>query len=60
MAVARWSEPILQWIFATHGLLNRSGNGVYISTVQGEQYLNGEVDADELPDTVDGDSKASA
>ena len=44
---------------AEHGLLNDLGNGVYIITEQGEQYLDGEIDADELPDTADGDSKAS-
>ena len=45
---------------ADHGLLKPLGNGVYIITEQGEQYLDGEIDADELPDTADGDSKASA
>jgi len=45
---------------ADHGLLKPLGNGVYIITNQGEQYLDGEIDADELPDTADEDGKASA
>lgn len=45
---------------ADHGLLKHLGNGVYIITEQGEQYLDGEIDADELSDTTNGDSKASA
>jgi len=45
---------------ADHGLLKPLGNGVYVITEQGEQYLDGEIDADELPDTAEGDGKASA
>jgi len=45
---------------ADHGLLKALGNGVYIITEEGEQYLDGEIDADELPETTNGDGKASA
>lgn len=45
---------------ADGGLLKPLGNGVSEITEQGKQYLDGEIDADELPATVDGDSKASA
>jgi len=45
---------------ADHGLLKDLGNGVYMITERGEKYLNGEVDADERPDTVNRDNKASA
>lgn len=41
------------------GLLQLLGNGVSVITEQGAQYLDGEVDADERPETVDGDSKTS-
>lgn len=45
---------------AEHGLLKDLGNGVYIITQQGEQYLDGEIDAGELPDTAGEDSRANA
>jgi len=45
---------------AEHDLLADLGNGVYVITDQGEQYLDGEIDASELPDTTDENSKASA
>jgi predicted transcriptional regulator len=31
-----------------YGLLRHLGNGVYVITEQGEQYLEGELDADDL------------
>lgn len=31
-----------------HGLLQHLGNGVYVITEQGEQYLRGELDANQL------------
>ncbi len=37
-----------------HGLLDDLGNGVYIITDRGEQYLDGEIDTSEdAPDAVD-------
>lgn len=45
---------------ADHGLLTHLGNGVYVITDQGERYLEGEVDADELQDMSEGEGTASA
>jgi len=45
---------------AEHGLLRELGNGVYIITEQGRQYLDGEIDADELPDLSEGEGTANA
>lgn len=33
---------------AEYGLLNHLGNGVYVITEQGEQYLKGELDTQDL------------
>lgn len=33
---------------AEHGMLNHLGNGVYVITERGEQYLDGEFDAAEI------------
>ena len=44
---------------AEHNLLMDLGNGVYAITEQGEQYLEGEIDAGELPDVDSEESKAS-
>nr|WP_236642316.1 ArsR family transcriptional regulator [Salinigranum halophilum] len=45
---------------AEHGMLNHLGNGVYVITEIGEEYLDGEVDADELQDTSEENGAASA
>jgi len=45
---------------AEHGLLKDLGNGVYIITEQGEQYLDGKIDADELPNLSEGEGTANA
>ena len=45
---------------AKHGLLRHLGNGVYVITEAGEQYLNEELDAAELPDLNTDDEEASA
>ena len=45
---------------ADHGLLNPLGNGVYVITESGEKYLEGEIDAGELPDASEDESSASA
>ena len=45
---------------AEHGMLNHLGNGVYVITDIGEEYLDGEVDADELQDTSEENGAASA
>ena len=37
-----------------HGLLNHLGNGVYVITERGEEYLDGEIDTSEdAPDEVE-------
>lgn len=41
---------------ADHGMLNRLPNGVYTITEIGEQYLDEEIDADEL-DEISGEKK---
>jgi hypothetical protein len=41
-------------------MLNHLGNGVYVITEIGEEYLDGEVDADELQDTSEENGAASA
>ena len=45
---------------ADHGLLQHLGNGVYSITSEGEQYLEGDLDADELPDMSEGEGTANA
>lgn len=35
---------------AEHGLLQPLGNGVYVITNAGEEYLEGELDANQLPE----------
>jgi len=45
---------------ADHGLLQHLGNGVYSITPKGGQYLQGELDADELPDLSEGEDTANA
>jgi predicted transcriptional regulator len=44
---------------ADHGMLQHLGNGVYVITETGEQYLDGEIDADELPDASEEEGAAS-
>lgn len=41
-------------------MLNHLGNGVYVITEIGEEYLDGEIDADELPDASEENGAASA
>lgn len=38
---------------AEHGMVKHLGNGVYIITELGEDYLDGEVDADQLSELSD-------
>ena len=45
---------------AEHGMLSHLGNGVYVITEIGEEYLEGEIDADDLPDTSEENGAASA
>lgn len=45
---------------AEHGMLNHLGNGVYVITEIGEEYLVGEIDADELADAGEENGAASA
>jgi Mn-dependent DtxR family transcriptional regulator len=45
---------------ADHGMLRPLGNGVYVITDLGVQYLNGEVDAGDLPEAEDADDAAQA
>ena len=45
---------------ADHGLLKPVGNGVYVITERGEQYLDGEIDTHvDQPDEVDGPSETN-
>jgi predicted transcriptional regulator len=42
-----------------HGLVHELGNGVYAITAEGESYLDGELNAEQLKDqTSDGDESA--
>ena len=45
---------------AEHGLLNHLGNGVYVLTEDGERYLDGELDAEDIGDDSEGNGIASA
>ena len=45
---------------ADHGLLQRLPNGVYTLTTEGEQYLDGELDVEDLSDEDNGSDKAEA
>lgn len=45
---------------ADHGLLRKLPNGVYTITADGEKYLDGELNAEELPDEGDNGGKAQA
>ena len=45
---------------AKHGLLNKFANGVYAISDLGEQYLDEEIDADELEEVNGGESVAGA
>lgn len=45
---------------AERGLLRALGNGVYVITPQGEQYLDGDLDAAELNEENGGEGEASA
>ena len=45
---------------ADHGLLTHLGNGVYVLTEKGTRYLEGELDAADLPDESEEDGEATA
>ncbi|AXG09495.1 hypothetical protein DU484_06220 [Haloplanus rubicundus] len=45
---------------ADHGLLRRLPNGVYTITAEGEKYLDGELNAEELHDESENGDKAQA
>ncbi len=45
---------------ADHGLLRPLGNGVYVITGKGKQYLAGELDAEDLADESEGNEEAAA
>jgi len=45
---------------ADHGLLDHLGNGVYVLTEKGNRYLEGELDAAELPDKSEENGGATA
>lgn len=45
---------------ATHGLLRPLGNGVYMITTEGQQYLDGELDAGELAEDKNGGEGTAA
>ncbi len=45
---------------AEHGLLNHLGNGVYVLTEEGEKYLDGELDAEEIGESSEGSGTAAA
>lgn len=43
-----------------HGLLRALGNGVYVITDEGERYLSGDLDAEDMPDTSNENGTAEA
>lgn len=45
---------------ANHGMLQHLGNGVYVITELGEDYLDGELDADELEEVGGEEGTADA
>jgi len=45
---------------ANHGLLQRFANGVYAISEQGEEYLDGEIDAEDLEEIEGEESTADA
>jgi Mn-dependent DtxR family transcriptional regulator len=45
---------------ADHGLLQKLPNGVYTLTAEGRQYLNGELNVEDLSDENNGSGKAEA
>ncbi|WP_311170618.1 winged helix-turn-helix domain-containing protein [Halobellus ordinarius] len=45
---------------AEHGLLRSLGNGVYVITDAGTEYLEGDLDADELPESSEDHSSSTA
>lgn len=45
---------------ANHRMMTRMPNGVYEINETGEQYLEGEIDANELPDMSEDEGTASA
>ena len=45
---------------AEHGLLNHLGNGVYVITEDGQRYLDGELDAEEIDDNSGENGEATA
>ncbi|QZP38978.1 ArsR family transcriptional regulator [Halobaculum magnesiiphilum] len=45
---------------ADHGLLTHLGNGVYVITEEGNRYLDGDLDAEELSDSGEENGTAAA
>ena len=45
---------------ADHGLLTHLGNGVYVITEKGNRYLDGQLDAGELPEENEENGEATA
>jgi Mn-dependent DtxR family transcriptional regulator len=43
-----------------YGLLNDLGNGVYVITEEGHRYLDGELNAEELPDEAEENEDGAA
>jgi len=46
-------------VLAEHGLLRALGNGVYVITEEGQRYLRGELDAEDLSDTGENGDEAA-
>jgi len=46
-------------VLAEHGLLRALGNGVYVITEEGQNYLRGELDAEDLSDTEENGDEAA-
>lgn len=47
-------------VLAAYGLLRPLGNGVYVITSEGQQYLAGELDAGDLTEEEEGNEEAAA
>lgn len=45
-------------VLAEHGLLRALGNGVYVITEDGQKYLQGELDAEDLSETGENGGEA--
>jgi len=47
-------------VLRDHGMLNDLGGGVYMITELGEEYLDGEVNAEDIEEVENGESGAAA